>query len=287
MISETGKRWDCGCAEKAQTVTRPLLRYYGGKWRIAPQIIAQFPAHDVYVEPFGGGGSVLLQKPRASTEVYNDLDGEVCNVFRQMRDNGELMTRLLNLTPFSREEFDISYEPTLDPVEAARRFIFRAAAGIGSDSAFRPAGFRLSLADGKHNTAQSWGNRAEAWAAITARLQGVIIEHRPAVDVMRAFDRAGVLHYVDPPYIHTSRRSARAKYRHEMTDADHEALAECLHGLRGSVILSGYCSPLYRRLYKDWRRVDMAARDGANNERKEVLWISPRTPAPIRECELF
>lgn len=268
-------------------VTRPLLRYYGGKWRIAEQIIARFPAHDVYVEPYGGGGSVLLRKAPAATEVYNDLDSQVCNVFRQMRDAGETMARLLSLTPFSREEFEHAYEPSACPVESARRFIFRAAAGIGSDSAFRHTGFRVSLCDGKHNTAKSWANRAEAWRSISARLAGVILEHRPAVQVMLAYDRKNALHYVDPPYVFSSRKQKGLSYAHEMTDADHAALAECLRSLRGYVILSGYCTPLYRRLYKGWRRVDIAARDGANNARKEVLWINPATPEVLPDVELF
>lgn len=268
-------------------VTRPLLRYYGGKWRIAEQIIARFPAHDVYVEPYGGGGSVLLRKSPAVTEVYNDLDSQVFNVFRQMRDAGETMARLLSLTPFSREEFEHAYEPSACPVESARRFIFRAAAGIGSDSAFRQSGFRISLDGQKFNTAKSWANMAGVWPVISARLAPVILEHKPAIEVMRMFDFPKSLHYVDPPYVVASRKEKSLRYAHEMTDTDHASLAECLRSLRGYVILSGYCTPLYRRLYKGWRRVDIAARDGANNARKEVLWINPATPEVLPDVELF
>jgi DNA adenine methylase len=109
--------------------SRPLLRYLGGKWRLAEQIIAAMPAHQIYTEAFGGGGSVLLRKPRSASEVYNDLCGDVVNAFRQMRDAGPALHRLLDLTPFSREEYQAAYEPTIDPLEPPG----------GSFSAPRPA----------------------------------------------------------------------------------------------------------------------------------------------------
>jgi DNA adenine methylase len=102
-------------------IKRPLLRYHGGKWRIAPWIISFFPSHRVYVELFGGGGSVLLRKGRSHEEVYNDLDSDIVNLFRVTRGNGEELRRKLALTPFSREEYVLSYRPTNDPVEKARR----------------------------------------------------------------------------------------------------------------------------------------------------------------------
>src|SRR5690606_6837914 len=96
---------------------RPIIRYHGGKWRIAPWIISHFPEHRVYVEPFGGGGSVLLRKPRSYAEVYNDLDGEIVNLFRVARDCGDELIRSVELTPFARDEFMLAYEETEDPIE--------------------------------------------------------------------------------------------------------------------------------------------------------------------------
>lgn len=114
--------------------TRPALRYHGGKWRLAPWIISHFPAHRVYVEPFGGGASVLLRKPRVEREVYNDLDEDVVNLFQVLRDAGRSgqLIELLRLTPFARTEFEDSYEPTSDPVERARRLVVRSYMGFGS-----------------------------------------------------------------------------------------------------------------------------------------------------------
>lgn len=121
---------------------RPVLRYHGGKWRLAPWICAHFPAHRLYVEPFGGAASVLLRKPRSYGEIYNDLDGEIVNVFRVLRDNGHALRAALELTPFAREEFAESYMPHSDPIEQARRTIVRSFQGFGS-AAVCGEGFRL------------------------------------------------------------------------------------------------------------------------------------------------
>ncbi|MBH9009927.1 DNA adenine methylase [Pseudomonas aeruginosa] len=103
-------------------VRRPILRYHGGKWKLAPWIIQHLPPHHTYVEPFGGAASVLLRKARSHAEVYNDLNGDVVNLFRVARDHGEKLRQALTLTPFARDEFEASYVETTDPLERARRF---------------------------------------------------------------------------------------------------------------------------------------------------------------------
>jgi DNA adenine methylase len=118
--------------------TRPVLRYHGGKWRLAPWIISHFPPHRIYTEAFGGAGSVLLRKPRAPfVEVLNDLDGEVVNLFRVLRDEQQSaqLCALLWRTPYARAEFVDSYEVIAAPVEQARRTVVRSFMGFGSDSA--------------------------------------------------------------------------------------------------------------------------------------------------------
>src|SRR5882757_5330119 len=102
-----------------KTATRPALRYHGGKWLMAPFIIRHFPAHRIYVEPFGGGASVLIRKARSYAEIYNDLDDEVVNVFRVLRDQGPQLREALQLTPFARSEYVMAGESSEDPVEQA------------------------------------------------------------------------------------------------------------------------------------------------------------------------
>lgn len=280
--------------------TRPALRYHGGKWRLAPWVMAHLPAHRTYVEPFGGAASVLLRKPRAYAEVYNDLDGEVVNVFRVLRDSAlaSQLERALRLTPFSREEFVAAFAPTDDPVERARRAIVRSFHGFGSGAVLdlAPAGMRTrpstqraqATSTGFRGTTQrpyttpahDWARYPEQIARFCSRLTAVVIEQRPGLDVMRQHDRPDTLHYVDPPYPHDTRTrwrcgGRRHGYAHELSDAQHEELLAYLRGCQGMVVLSSYPNPLYDTLRGGgWECATRSARADGNAERQEVLWLN-------------
>jgi len=194
-------------------LSRPVLRWHGGKWRLAPWIIGHFPHHRVYVEPFGGAGSVLLRKPRAYAEIYNDLDDEVVSLFRVLRDSAQAcaLKRALELTPFARSEFRSSYEQPDDAVERARRLVVRSFMGFGSNAhasgpnGHRSTGFRANSNRSGTTPAQDWRNYPEAIAAMVERLQGVVIECRPAIELISSHDGPETLHYVDPPYLWETR----------------------------------------------------------------------------------
>lgn len=262
-----------------QRLARPVLRYHGGKFRLAPWIISMFPAHSVYVEPFGGGASVLLLKPRSDHEVYNDLDGDVTHFFRVLRDEvaREILCEQLALTPFSREEFAQAYETTPDPVERARRLCIRSWMGYGSAGAGKSTtGFRMSAKDVK-----LWSRFPDAIAAVGTRLEGVLIEQRHAVEVMLHHDSPATLHYVDPPYMFETRNRASASchryYQHEMSDWDHEQLLTCLRNLKGMVLLSGYHSDLYAKALSGWRtqtKLTSPASNRGSVAREEVVWLN-------------
>lgn len=268
-------------------IARPLLRYHGGKWRLAPWIISHMPSHRVYVEPFGGGGSVLIRKPRSYAEVYNDLDGEIVNLFRVVRDHGPELVRRVALTPFARDEFEDSYQPTGDVVEQARRTMVRCGMGFGSSAmnTDNKTGFRGSATRSGTHPGLDWRNQPENLECVIERLRGVIIENRSALEVMRYHDAPTTLHYVDPPYVHESRKwkGGKEAYRHEMTDDDHRCLAECLNGLCGMVILSGYHSALYEELFSGWSCVERRAFADKASVRTECLWLRNISLAP----ELF
>jgi len=261
-------------------IYRPPLRYPGGKFRLAPWVISHFPAHHTYVELFGGAASILLLKPRSGGEVYNDIESEVVNVFRVLRDpvQAKELARLLELTPYARDEYDLAYQHTDDPVEAARRMIFRSFAGHGSDSVTRShAGFR------GHRNKESGVTGANDWLTLpaqimqfTQRLQGVVIENRDAMTVARKFDRSTTLFYADPPYLNSVRGCGSVRYKSELkTDAEHSTLADELHQLKGMVIVSGYPSDLYTDLYADWRMVQTAHHAQNAKLSIECLWLSP------------
>lgn len=267
------------------TASRPVLRYHGGKWRLAPWIISHFPAHRAYVEPFGGAASVLVRKPRAYAEVYNDLDGEVVNVFRVLRDRPDELRDAAALTPFAREEFELSYLPADDPVEQARRTVFRSMAGFGSPGASgRLTGFRANSNRSHTTPAFDWKNWPDQVGHFAARLRGVVIESKPAVEVMAQHDAPDTLHYLDPPYPRSTRTSNDAQgYRHEMTDDEHAALLRYARDMEGMVIVSGYSCALYDDELSDWRRVEREALADGATKRVEVLWVSPRA----KRLELF
>ena len=257
--------------------TRPLMRYHGGKWRLAPWIVEQFPEHRVYVEPFGGAASVLLRKQRSYMEVYNDLDDEVVNVFEVARDRGDELVRRLELTPFSRTEFEKSYLPTPCPVERASRTVIRSFLGFGSDGVLSShrTGFRSKSNRSGTTPAHDWRHFPEALKAIIERLRGVVIESAPALEVIERHDETRTLHYVDPPYVHStrSRVDAGRGYRFEMSDQDHRDLADLLNSVEGAVVLSGYSSDLYDELYRDWERIEKDTFADGARKRCEVLWL--------------
>jgi DNA adenine methylase len=221
---------------------------------------------------------VLLRKPRSYAEIYNDLDGEIVNVFRVVRDHGERLRLALELTPFSRREFTRAYLTTEDPIELARRCVVRSFMGFGSDGVHSShrTGFRSNSNRSGSTPAKDWLNLPLAFAAIIDRLRGVVIEDRAAKEVMQRHDSPSTLHYVDPPYPHSTRKRVDAArgYRHEMSDDDHRAMAAMLHGLRGHVVVSGYRCDLYdRELFPRWKRVERKSHADGARERVEVLWI--------------
>jgi len=274
-------------------VNAPALRYHGGKFRMAPWVTGFFPDHTCYVEPFGGAASVLLKKPRAYAEVYNDLDGDIVNFFRVLRDP-ELAQKLITaciLTPYAREEFLQGYEESSDPVERARRIAIRASMGFGSAGATRGGtGFRVDTRR-KYGTAQHvWANYPENLAAIGKRFVGVLIENRPAVSVIQQHDDVDTLTYVDPPYV-LSTRDPRASqvnsgyYRHEMTDSDHRELLDALLAAKGMVLISGYDNPLYADALSKWEKHKTESRISAGRGTTlatETLWINPACSAALR-----
>jgi DNA adenine methylase len=240
-----------------------------------------------------------MQKPRSYAEIYNDIDSEIVNVFEVLRDpeKSKDLERLIRLTPFARDEFNAVYEPAFNQVEQARRTIFKSFAGHGSDSIHRkkptdngmftristskaPTGFRSDSNRSGTTPAHDWARWPEHIGAFCERLQGVVIENRPAIKVIEQYDKEDALIYVDPPYPRNTRKHKYHGYRHEMTEEEHKKLAQVLRSVHGMVIVSGYACDLYdQELYPDWRRCEKHTRTyGKGEGATEVLWISPNTP---------
>lgn len=267
--------------------TRPVLRYHGGKWLLASWVISHFPRHRIFVEPFCGAASVLMQKPRSYSEVLNDQWQDLVSVFRCLQEpaKAEQLQSKLELTPYARVEYDLACSPgeIPDDVEKARRMIIRSFMGFGSGSTFREhkTGFRSNSNRSGTTPARDWVNYPTQIAAFTARLRGVVLECRDALSLIPQHDTPGTLFYCDPPYPRSTRSvksdsSRNGVYAHEMSDDKHRELAKVLRQVKGMVVLSGYPCDLYDcELYPDWVRVERPwFADGAR-KRMEVLWINP------------
>ena len=270
-------------------ITVPALRYHGAKFRLAPWIMSHFPPHTCYVEPFGGAAGVLLRKPRSYAEVYNDLDGDIAAYFRVLRDP-ESRRRLIEavaLTPYHRDEFDLSWEEGGDEVERARRIAIRGQMGFGSAGATKGVtGFRIDTKRAYGTAQHAWAEFPAAIAAAGERFVGVLIENRDAIEVMQQHDAPDTLHYVDPPYVKSTRKGAwgRNAYRCELTDEQHVELISALEQLRGMVVLSGYPSGLYAEQLRGWQEFRTKARISAGRGtvlRTECVWINKACAAAL------
>ena len=272
---------------------RPPLRYHGGKWRLAPWVQRHFPAHRVYVEPFGGGAGVLLRKGISYAEVYNDLDADVVAFFRVLRDRPDDLVRVATATPFARAEWEAAYVPAQDDLERARRLLVRSHLGFGSagSNVTHRTGFRGNVTRSRTTPAHDWARLPEHLVAVAERLRGVVVEHDAAERVIARYDGMETLHYCDPPYPHATRALLPeavmgAVYAHEMDDDAHRGLAAALRGARGYVVLSGYPCALYdEELYPDWERVALdswGSGQGGAVRRTEVLWLNPACSAALR-----
>lgn len=221
-----------------------------------------------------------MRKSRAHEEIYNDLDSDIVNLFRVARDNGKELIRLLELTPFSREEYMKAYTKTDNPMEQARRTVIRAFMGRASNAATGElskagalsTGFKGKTRGAGKTAARVWADYPESLVAVIERLQGVIIENKDALEIIESHDCKEALFYIDPPYVLSTRDDTK-DYRYEMTDEDHIALAEKVNQVKGMVIVSGYHSDLYERLYSGWIRREKSFHADGMLPRTEVLWM--------------
>jgi DNA adenine methylase len=273
-----------------------LFGWYGGKYSHLDWLLPLLPRCHHYCEPFAGSAAVLLNRAPAPVETYNDLDGEVVNFFRVLREDGEALTRAIGLTPFSREEFALActIEPSLTPLERARRFYVRARqvrTGLNQTASLgRWANCKNTSRSGMSGVVSRWLGGVAALPEIAERLLRVQIENRPATDVIRLYDAPTTLFYCDPPYVHQTRGDAKA-YRYEMSNAEHAELAKVLNAVKGLVALSNYDCDLLNDLYPPprWRKLRSPPKTNhaTKGKRTEVLWTNYDLPGDEDSPALF
>lgn len=262
---------------------KSVLKYPGSKWSISDWIINNFPQHHSYVEPYFGSGAVFFSKYQSAIETINDLDEDVINLFKCIRDDSEALARKIAMTPYSRQAYDESFE-TIEgnEIDKALKFLVRCWQGHG----FRTNGYKVGWKNdvqGRENmyAVYNWYRLPEWVMSIVDRLKQVQIESRPALEVIKRFNYPNVLIYADPPYLLGTRRAKQ--YKHEMSDQDHVEMLETLLQHKGKIILSGYQSELYDEMLKGWHKDNIkgsAEYHGA--DRKEILWMNFQPAGQLR-----
>lgn len=265
---------------------RTPLTYYGGKQKLAAQIVSLMPEHYGYLEPFCGGAAVLFAKPRAERETLNDLDGTIMRFWRALRDEPGRLAEVVAATPYSRMEWQLARDLDVpDDVEAARRLLINVDQSYARTRKSWSPPTQLRDRKGRWQPA-TWATMPERVLTAASRLRGVALEARDGLELIPAWDLPNTTIYVDPPYPMSTRNrtdSGRWRaYHHEVTDtlwADLIlVLAEIKHA---AVLLSGY--PCDEVAELGWHEVDLttlmassARTGGVLREAPERLWLSPQ-----------
>ena len=264
-------------------VEQAPLQWYGGKWEMAEWLASLLPRAQTFVMPFGGAGSPLWHVEPYPVEVYNDLDSELVNFFRVCREQGDELARRLELTPFSREEFDLCKKlDGADPVERARQFAYVGRASHGGAWGRSWSHVVGHSRRGMSSSVSRFLHMPETVTQVARRLKSVQVEHMDAIALIRKYDRPETLFYLDPPYVPESRNGSDV-YRCEMTIEDHRALLATLKGIQGKWALSGYANDLYDSELAGTHRVEreVTCRSNITNrgaaskpKRTEVVWMN-------------
>lgn len=258
--------------------------WYGGKFIHLDWLLPFLVYTQTFVDLYGGSAAVVLNKAPSPVDVYNDIDGSLVSFFQVLRDEPDKLIRLIQLTPYSRLEYEKSLleRTDLTPLEEARRFYVRACQTYtGASQTATPGNWQYSIGVSRRGRAQSvsqWQNKPIDLEAIAKRLLRIQIECKPALDIIDRYDTSDTLFYCDPPYPMES-RSGGVGYAHEMTVEDHEDLAGALHECKGAVVLSGYECDLMDRLYSDWQTThskEYLAQSTGREARIESLWFNDK-----------
>lgn len=268
--------------------TKAIIRYPGAKWSLANWIISHFPEEYekmVYLEPFVGSGAVFFNKLPGAVETVNDLNGDIVNLFKVLREYPEELKQLLLLTPYAREEYDNSFLPCENDIEKARRYIVKTTQAIGAKLDGSKCGWR----NHKQPKICKWGNITDTISEAAKRLRGdathlVQIENMDALRLIERYNSDEVLMYLDPPYVRSTRKGGRL-YSHEMTDDEQLQLLEIITRSQAKIVILGYDSEMYNNALCSWYRFQTETRTTSTELVKEFIWTNFEPPQ--RQITLF
>lgn len=250
---------------------KAILKYPGGKWRIADWIISYFPKHKVYVEPYFGSGACFFNKTPSYIETINDIDGNIVNLFRVCREYPEELARAINLTPFSRYEFISCNTPSDNPIEQARRTLVRYHQSFGTSNSSKNS-WRNVQTYGGPRCATMWNCLPEIIVNCCERLKEAQIENTDALTLIERYNDENTLIYCDPPYLQELRK--KNMYKHEMSNEQHIELLKVLKASKSKIILSGYDNDLYNSELSGWTTAKKQTTAQMGLHRTEKLWMN-------------
>lgn len=251
----------------------PLLKYPGAKNRLAPWIVSHIPPHKVYCEPFLGSGAVFLNKEPSYNEILNDLDDDIYNFFKIVRENPEELCRLIEATPYSRTEYSAAYmDEPVSYLEQARRFAVKCWQGFGCGNTYK-TGYRRGIGDTSPNPAKAWAKLPEAIQFAARRLKNAQIEQVDALKLIKDMHGENTFIYIDPPYMKDTRKK-KNQYNHEMTDEQHMKLLQIVKESDCKIMISAYENELYSEYLKGWRTEYKNTTSECSRKRTEVIYMN-------------
>lgn len=250
---------------------KALLKYPGGKWRIAEWIIQYFPEHKVYCEPFFGSGAVFFNKEPSYIETINDLNGDIVNLFRVCRDHPEELSQKILFTPYARDEFIDCSKKSGDPIERARRTIVRYHQSFGTSNSSKNS-WRNVQTYGGPRCSSMWNNLPQTVLEVCDRLKNAQIENVDALTLIERYDDENTLVYCDPPYLQRLRK--RNIYKVEMSDEKHKEMLQVVKNSKSKIVLSGYDNELYNNELSGWFTAEKETTAQMGLHRVEKIWMN-------------
>lgn len=263
-------------------ILRPPFKCHGGKAYLKNWVIDNFPddyEEMTYVEPYSGAASVLLNKKPSKEEAINDLHGGIVEIFKAVRDDAEEFAKRLKKLSYTQRTFDRALKASVGPFDqkldlAVNEYVLRRMSRGGMKKAFA---WSDRLRGGQPGDVNAWKTALKMMPDLSDRLQNVYIFNKPAVEVIKAFNKPNTLLYVDPPYLHSTRAAKKVYEKYEMTEDDHKKLCEALVAFKGKVLISGYDSELYDSYFVNWQKifrdiVNHSSQGKKKEIKREIIW---------------
>jgi len=250
---------------------KSILKYPGGKSRIAEWIISFFPQHKTYLEPYFGSGAVFFNKEPSYIETINDIDGNIVNLFTVCREYPKELSAAINLTPFSRDEFERCYDQSSDQIEQARRTLVRFHQSFGTCNASCNSWRNVQKHSGPR-CATMWNYLPDLIVDCCQRLKNAQIEHYDALELIKRYDDENTLIYIDPPYLQELRKKNMYKYEYSLEQ--HKELLKVIKQSKSMIVISGYDNELYNAELAGWYSAEIETLAQMGKKRTEKIWFN-------------